>query len=352
MLGSFMCSGILSQIKCLWPIRTRPSRRHPEGCSREESGVEHATACWPADELHDKLRKMMTEALNCIFMRDADPAAQATKTIALLGIPFDANSSYLRGPAHAPQAIREELHSGSSNLWTEDGADLGRPGSFHDAGDLSLPDEAAAAFPAIEAAVDQTLQLRHPLICLSGDHSVTFPTMKAFHRHYSDVTVTCTSTLTRTFTMNSTAIGSLMPPFRTHRGGHLARRLVQVGIRTINQHQLWQATRFGVEVITMRNLDRFSSLKFEGPLFISLDLDVLDPAFAPGISHYEPGGMSVREVLGCIQGLKASVVGADIVEYNPTRDVHGQTAMVCAKFVKEIASAMLRQYAVAPSVWP
>ena len=79
---------------------------------------------------------------------------------------------------------------------------------------------------------------------------------------------------------------------------------------------------------------------------------MLDPAFAPGISHYEPGGMSVREVLGCIQGLKVPVVGADIVEYNPTRDVHGQSAMVCAKFVKEIAAAMLRQYESAPGVWP
>jgi arginase family enzyme len=62
--------------------------------------------------------------------------------------------------------------------------------------------------------------------------------------------------------------------------------------------------------------------------------------------------MSVRGVLDCIQGLKAPVVGADIVEYNPTRDVHGQTAMVCAKFVKEIAAAMLRQNDVAPGNWP
>ena len=121
------------------------------------------------------------EALNWDSMRDAN-SAPPIKTISLLGIPFDANSSYLRGPAQAPQAIREELHSGSSNLWTEDGIDLGRPGSFHDAGDVVMPDDAEAAFPAIESAVDQTLKLGHPLICLSGDHSVTYPTIKAFTR--------------------------------------------------------------------------------------------------------------------------------------------------------------------------
>jgi arginase len=62
--------------------------------------------------------------------------------------------------------------------------------------------------------------------------------------------------------------------------------------------------------------------------------------------------MSVREVLRCIQGMNVPVVGADIVEYNPTRDLHGRTAMVCAKFLKEIAAAMLRSRRVAPSDWP
>jgi hypothetical protein len=128
---------------------------------------------------------------------------------------------------------------------------------------------------------------------------------------------------------------------------HLACRLVQVGSHyqpspTLANHQI---RRGSCHHAKPRSL---SSLKFEGSLFISLDLDVLDPAFAPGISHYEPGGMSVREVLGCLQGLKVPVVGADIVEYNPTRDLHGQTAMVCAESLKEIAAAMLRQYNVPP----
>jgi arginase family enzyme len=123
----------------------------------------------------------------------------------------------------------------------------------------------------------------------------------------------------------------------------LARRLVQIGIRTIGAHQFEQAKKFGVEVVTMRNIARVAELKFEGPLYISFDVDVLDPAFAPGVSHYEPGGMSVRDVLNVIQGLRMPVVGADIVEYNPIRDHQNQTAMVCSKILKEISAAMLRR---------
>jgi arginase len=276
----------------------------------------------------------------------------SAKTISLLGIPFDANSSYLRGPAQAPKAIREALYSDSSNLWTEDGIDLGTTNSFHDAGDLHLTDDVEASFSAIETAVHQTLNLGHPLICLSGDHSVTYPTVKAFHAHFPDITILHFDAHPDLYDEFDGNRLSHACPFARIMEEHLTRRLVQVGIRTINTHQLSQAAEFGVEVITMRNLHQFSDLSFEAPLFVSLDMDVLDPAFAPGISHYEPGGMSVREILHCIQSLHVAIVGADIVEYNPTRDHHAQTAMVCAKLLKEIAAAMIRSDNLPSSVWP
>jgi arginase family enzyme len=78
-----------------------------------------------------------------------------------------------------------------------------------------------------------------------------------------------------------------------------------------------------------------------GPLYLSLDLDGLDPAFAPGVSHQEPGGLTVRELLSLIQGLPGPLVGADVVEYNPLCDVGGMTARVAAKLVKEISSRMI-----------
>jgi arginase family enzyme len=117
-----------------------------------------------------------------------------------------------------------------------------------------------------------------------------------------------------------------------------ARRLVQVGIRTANRHCREQAVKFGVETVAMRDFDAATVPIPDGPLYVSIDMDALDPAFAPGVSHHEPGGLSVRDVLAVLQRVGTPIVGADVVEYNPTRDIHGMTAVVAAKFVKELAA--------------
>jgi arginase family enzyme len=121
----------------------------------------------------------------------------------------------------------------------------------------------------------------------------------------------------------------------------LAARMVSVGIRTANPHQREQAERFGVE--TFGPTDDLTTVlaSLAPPLYLSLDLDVLDPAFAPGISHYEPGGLSTRQVLEILHALPCPLAGADIVELNPERDLHGMTAMVAAKLLKEIVAGML-----------
>jgi len=121
----------------------------------------------------------------------------------------------------------------------------------------------------------------------------------------------------------------------------LAKRLVQVGIRTINRHQREQAERFGVEVVEMRALPAYEKLKSAGPVYITFDMDVLDPAFAPGISHREPGGMSVREAIAHLHAISGQIVGADLVEYNPVQDVAGVSASVAAKILKEILGKMI-----------
>jgi arginase family enzyme len=121
----------------------------------------------------------------------------------------------------------------------------------------------------------------------------------------------------------------------------LTNRLVQVGIRTQTGHLREQAKRFGVEVVDMRAWGAGRRPLITGPVYLSLDLDVLDPAFAPGVSHWEPGGLATRDVIDIIAGLGGTLIGADVVEYNPVRDPTGVTGMVAAKLVKEIASRML-----------
>ena len=95
-------------------------------------------------------------------------------------------------------------------------------------------------------------------------------------------------------------------------------------------------------MITMQDIEAVQSISFDGPVYLSLDMDCLDPAFAPGVSHHEPGGMSTRDVLAIIQNLRGELVGADIVEFNPDRDLHNMTGMVAAKLLKELIGRMSR----------
>jgi arginase family enzyme len=77
---------------------------------------------------------------------------------------------------------------------------------------------------------------------------------------------------------------------------------------------------------------------FDGPLYISIDLDGFDPSCAPGVSHIEPGGLTARDVLDALHAVQAPVAGADVVELNPDRDVNDMTALLAAKLVKELAA--------------
>ena len=261
---------------------------------------------------------------------------------ALLGIPFDGQSSYLRGAADAPAKIREALACDASNQWTETGVDLGVQGIYGDAGDLAFAGASDKdAFAAIESGVSTLIEQGKRPVSLGGDHSITFPIIKAVAKKYSELTI-----------FHFDAHPDLYDEFEGNRWSHacpfarimesgLAKRLVQIGIRTINGHQREQAKRFGVEVIEMRQLPAYARLKAAGPVYISFDMDVLDPAYAPGVSHREPGGMSVREAIAHLHAVEGEIVGADVVEYNPVRDVSGMTAMVAAKILKEILGKMI-----------
>jgi agmatinase len=257
----------------------------------------------------------------------------------LLGIPFDGYSSYLRGAGDAPGKIREALRCDASNSWSESGVDLGVAGVHEDAGDLEFSEE--GAFEAIEGGVGSLMDEGKRPVLLGGDHSITYPIVKAVAGRHRELTI-----------FHFDAHPDLYDEFEGNRLSHacpfarimeagLAKRLVQVGIRTINRHQRDQAQRFGVEVVEMRALPAYGKLQAAGPVYITFDMDVLDPGFAPGVSHREPGGMSVREAIAHLHAIEGEIVGADVVEYNPVQDVAGLTATVAAKIVKEILGKMI-----------
>ena len=319
-------------------------------------------------------------------------SADALLEVVLLGIPSDVNSSFLRGSALAPPLICQALHSDATNSWSESPSMdiLQDPNFIVDGGDITIDASLSSITPAshfeqIQTKVSEVLlsgpttsnkKKTRRILSLGGDHSITYPilTTEAFAQHHgirpkhplTILHLDAHPDLYHNFQDNPYSHAS---PFARLLEASLENnnnnnnknnsdddtsclvigRLIQVGIRTMNDHQREQANKFGmVEVVTMATLEErhfdatLAAIKgIKGPLYLSLDVDVLDPAFAPGVSHPEPGGLSVRQVLQMIQAVRAPLIGADVIEYNPDCDVQGMTACVAAKLVKEIAAKML-----------
>lgn len=265
-------------------------------------------------------------------------------TLSLLGIPNDDNSSALQGAAAAPPCIRRELYSDAYSAWTETGFDLGVPGRIVDHGDLRF-DGGADAWDVIEQGVARVLADGAPLICLGGDHAVTHPILRALRPRQPRLSIVHIDAHADIYDAYQGNPRSHASPFARILEQGLADRLIQIGLRTVNDHQREQFRRFGVEVVEMRQFDAALNLDLQTPVYLSVDMDGLDPAFAPGVSHREPGGLSTRQVIALIQSITPPLVGADVVEYNPRCDVAGMTATVAAKLVKEIAGVMLRNAA-------
>ncbi|MCJ8156163.1 agmatinase family protein [Sphingomonas sp. LaA6.9] len=257
--------------------------------------------------------------------------------IHLIGLPTDCHSSFLRGPAKAPAQIRAALTSDHGNPASERGTELGVEIDLVDRGDVML-DEGPEDDERITGAVAASLDAGAIPIIIGGDHAVSYPILKAIAAAHGPVTILHFDAHPDTYDELGGDRRSHASPFARIMEDGLAKRLVQVGIRTMNRHCREQAERFGIEVIEARHFRPGCLPALQGPLYISIDLDGFDPAFAPGVSHHEPGGLSVRDVTDILLNLEVPIAGADVVELNPTRDINGMTAVVAAKMVKELAA--------------
>jgi agmatinase len=255
--------------------------------------------------------------------------------IIIQGIPYDEKSSFLKGASLAPPLIRKFYHSFSTNYFAENGVDT-NSASVIDKGDLKIND-----YFEIEEITTKHLEEKAKIITLGGDHSITFPIIKALSKVHPKIDILHFDAHPDLYDELLEDKHSHACPFARIMENGLASRLVQVGIRTLNLHQKEQAEKYNVEIYEMKNLDKFKILHFENPVYISLDMDVFDPAFAPGVSHHEPGGMTSRQVIEIIQNIQQNIIGADIVEYNPTRDVQDITGALAAKYLKEVLGKVL-----------
>jgi arginase len=278
-----------------------------------------------------------------VGFHETDRRNPAPAAVCLIGIPSDENSSFLRGAAGGPAAVREALRCGASNLCAENGIDLGCSNHFSDAGNIGSPDN-QPDFRKIRERVGEIIDEGKRVLSVGGDHAVTYPIIQAYGTRFENLRL-----------IHMDAHPDLYESYDGNRGSHacvlsrileenLVVRILQMGIRTWNEPQRRQAIRYGIPVRAPQPEppDGIALEDETGPVYLSVDLDVLDPAFAPGVSHYEPGGVSTRALLQWIGSIRGPLVGADVVELNPDRDWNGMTAAVAAKLVKEIAGRMFQ----------
>ncbi|CAI8608374.1 unnamed protein product [Vicia faba] len=213
--------------------------------------------------------------------------------------------------------------------------------------------------------LSQSMNLEAPLrpLVLGGDHSISFPVIRAVSEKLGGpVDVLHIDAHPGNYDAFEGNIYSHASSFARVMEGDYVRRLLQVGIRSITAEGRAQAkVKYHKETsidstisyLGFKIKDKEIQGRKKGPrpklgegvkgVYISIDVDCLDPAFAPGVSHIEPGGLSFRDVLNILHNLQGDVVAGDVVELNPQRDtVDGMTAMVAAKLVREMAAKIAK----------
>ena len=202
----------------------------------------------------------------------------ATGSLALLGLPQDDNSTFLRGPRLGPDAIRHAIMCDSANMFAETGCDLGAPGLWHDAGDVALEQLSGVdAYNAIHDRVGRLLEEGNRVFSLGGDHSVSYPAVMAHAGHHSGLNLLHIDAHPDLYDdMGGNPFSHASPFARLMESGKV-KRLVQVGIRTLNAHQRAQAERFDVEVHEVRHGLDIGKLRFDGPVYMLSLIHISEP---------------------------------------------------------------------------
>ena len=255
---------------------------------------------------------------------------------AVFGVPFDEKSSYKKGTSKGPQAIRAASTGEAINSWTELGVNLEEETIIVDLGDLEVSGSFWDVFAKIERQIEEILEKGAVPVVMGGDHSLSYPIVKAFAPKYDSLDILHFDAHPDLYDeLYGDRYSHACPFARIIEEGHVA-NLVQVGIRAATGQHRTTARKHGVRMIEMNNIDQAMALNFSNPLYISFDMDVLDPAFAPGVSHHEAGGLSTRQAIDMLHALKGTIVGLDVVELNPDRDPLGITAAAAVKIIMEV----------------
>lgn len=278
-------------------------------------------------------------------------ARRHSSNIALLGVCEDRNGSYCAGPAKAPDAIRLALKCDASNSWSEMGIEVAP--YLQDYGNV-FPESStlSSIFDATHPVLESIHGDKRIPFIFGGDHSITSAVTRSISslrdEKFFIIHFDAHPDAYENFENNPHSHAS--PFCRILEAGNICSGLLSIGIRTMNAVQQNTINKYGVNILQARDhpvdINKMkeyyaSVIPPQASIYVSIDIDVLDPAFAPGVSHREPGGLSTRQLINAIQAIPGSIIGADLMEYNPDRDVDGMTATVAAKIVKEMTGRML-----------
>jgi agmatinase len=279
--------------------------------------------------------------------------------VALLGVPFDSGTTYRPGARFGPQALR----AGSKLLRPYHPELDVHPWEVHqvaDAGDLGVnPFDLREAVETVAAGARATLERADRLVVLGGDHTIALPVLRALHERHGPVALVHFDAHLDTWDTYFGAPYTHGTPFRRAAEEGLLElgRSAHVGIRgpLYAQSDLdadrelgfaaittWEVARAGVDAAIDRVRERVGDL----PVYLSVDIDVLDPAHAPGTGTPEPGGLTSRELLMILRGLDGlNLVGADVVEVAPAYDHAELTALAGAAVAYDFLALFARQAA-------
>ena len=268
-----------------------------------------------------------------------DSESQKNSKLVFVGLPDDQQSSYLQGCAQAPDSIRYAYDGNSYNSTTESGVDLAK--AVLDLG--NWPPQSSWDLTAQSYYEKAQFLFRDGKIPFfaGGDHAVTIPIAKALDVLNQPIHIVQIDAHPDIYPeLGGNPYSHACVASRLLEYEHIA-SITQIGIRTMNKVQKEVANKFRnrVHLLPARELsEQLPSLLHiptGAPVYLTIDLDGLDPAFAPGVSHPVPGGLSSRQVLNIIQQARWNLVGMDVVELNPNRDVNNQTAILAARLLHE-----------------
>jgi agmatinase len=268
-----------------------------------------------------------------------DSENQINSKLVFVGLPDDQQSSYLKGCAQAPNIIRDAYDGYSYNSTTDSGIDLAA--SVIDLGDW-LPENSGDL--TVESYYQQARSLflagKIPFFA-GGDHAVTIPIGKALDTLGQPIHIIQIDAHPDMYPeMGGSIYSHACVASRLLEYDHIA-SITQIGIRTMNRVQQEVVDKFSdrLHLFPARELSEklpsLSHIPIGAPVYLTIELDGIDPAFAPGVSHPVPGGLSSRQVLNLIQQGHWRLVGMDVVELNPDRDVNNQTAFLAARLLHE-----------------